>query len=47
LRVIRARLAGDAEIGAKEGGSEFGQLLHRIGLISEAFVELAVAAGRG
>jgi hypothetical protein len=26
LRVIRARLVGDAEIGAKESGSEFGDL---------------------
>jgi hypothetical protein len=48
LRVIRARLAGDAQIGAEEGGSEFrNQLLHRIGLVAEALAELSVAATLG
>ncbi len=46
LRVIGARLIGDAEIGTEERGSEFGdQLLHRVGLIAETLAELAIAAG--
>ena len=45
MRVIRARLVGDAEIGAEEGGSEFGdKLLDRIGLVAEALAELPIAA---
>ena len=45
LRVIRARLVGDAKIGAEESGSEFGdQLLDRIGLVAEALAELPIAA---
>jgi hypothetical protein len=43
--VIRARLVGDARIGAEEGGSEFGyELLDRIGLVAETLAELAIAA---
>ncbi len=39
LRVIRSWLGGDAQIGAEEGGSEFGdQLLHRIGLVTHLAV---------
>jgi hypothetical protein len=30
LRVIRARLAGDTQVGAEEGGSEFGDLSGQI-----------------
>ena len=45
LRVIRARLVGDAKIGAEESGSEFGdQLLDRIGVVAEALAELPIAA---
>ena len=45
--MIRARLIGDAEIGAEESGSEFGdELLDRIGVVAEALAELAVAAAR-
>ena len=45
MRVIRARLVGDAQIGAEERGPEFGdQLLHRIGLVAEALAELPIAA---
>ncbi len=48
LSVIRAGLAGDTQIGAEEGGSEFGdQLLDRIGLVAEALAELAIAAALG
>ena len=48
LGVIRAGLVGDAEIGAEEGGSEFGdQLLDRIGLVAEALAELPMAAALG
>src|ERR1700722_4596288 len=47
LRVIRTRLIGDAEIGTKERGAEFGdQLLDRVGLIPETLPELAIAATR-
>ena len=47
LRMIGARLVGDAEIGAQERGSEFrDQLLHRVGLVAKALAELAIAAGR-
>ena len=46
LRMIGARLVADAEIDAKESGSEFrNKLLHCIGLIAEALAELAVATG--
>ena len=45
MGVIRARLVGDMQIGTEEGGAEFGdQLLDRIGLVTEAFAELAMAA---
>ena len=48
LRVIGARLVGDAEIGAEESGSEFGdQFLHRVGLVAEALAELPIAAALG
>jgi hypothetical protein len=48
LRVIRAGIAGNTQIGTEEGGSEFGyKLLHRIGLIAEALAELAIATGLG
>ena len=43
--MIRSRRVGDVEIGAEEGGSEFGdQLLHRISLVAEALAELPIAA---
>jgi hypothetical protein len=46
--MIDAGLRGDAEIGAEESGSEFGdELLDRIGLIAETLAELAIAAGLG
>jgi hypothetical protein len=46
--VIRAWLIGDVQIGAEEGGSEFGdQLLYRIGLVAESFSQLPVAARLG
>jgi hypothetical protein len=36
LRVIRARLIGDAEIGTEKSGAEFGdQLLDRVGVTAE------------
>ena len=45
MGVIRARRAGDTQIGAEEGGAEFGnQLLDRIGLVAEALAELPMAA---
>ena len=45
LRVIRARLIGDAEFGAEKRGTEFGdQLLDCVGVIAETLAELAVAA---
>jgi hypothetical protein len=45
LRVVRARLVGDAKIGAEESGSEFrDKFLDRIGLVAEALAELAIAA---
>ena len=45
MRVIRARLVGDAKIGAEESGSEFGdKLLDRVGLVAEALAELPIAA---
>ena len=48
LRVIRARLIGDAEIGTEESGAEFGdQLLDCVGLIAETLAELAIATGLG
>jgi hypothetical protein len=48
LGVIRARLAGDLQIGAEEGGPEFGnQLLDRIGQVAEALAELPMAAALG
>jgi hypothetical protein len=48
IRVVRARRVGDTQIGAEESGFEFGdQLLHRIGLIAEAFAELPIGAGLG
>jgi hypothetical protein len=47
LRVIRARLIADAEIGTQERGSEFGdQLFDRVGVIAETFAEFAIAAAR-
>jgi hypothetical protein len=48
LGVIGAGIVCDAEIGAEEGGSEFGnQLLDRIGLVAEALAELPMAAALG
>jgi hypothetical protein len=48
LRVIHARLVGDAKIGAEESGSEFGdKLLDRVSLVAEAFAELPIAAALG
>ena len=46
--MVRARLVGDAKIGAEESGSEFGnKLLDRIGLVAEALAELPIAAALG
>src|SRR5271166_6289045 len=43
--MIGARRVADAEIGAKESGSEFpDKLLDRVGVIAEALAELAIAA---
>ena len=43
LRVIRARLVGDAKIGAEESGSEFrDKLLHRISQVAKALAELPI-----
>ena len=48
LRVIRARLVGDAKIGAEESGSKFRyELLDRVSLVAEALAELAVATAPG
>jgi hypothetical protein len=45
LRVIRARLVGDAKIGAEESGSELSdKLLDGIGLVADALAELLIAA---
>ena len=45
---MRARVIGDAEIGTKERGSEFGdKLFDRVGLIAETLAALAIAAGLG
>ena len=45
MRVIRARLVGDAKIGAEESGSEFRyELLDRVRLVAEALAELPIAA---
>ena len=45
LRVIGARRIGDAKIGAQERCAEFrDELFHGVGLIAEAFAELAIAA---
>jgi hypothetical protein len=45
LRVIHARLVGDAKIGAEESGSELpDELLDRVSVIAEALAELPIAA---
>jgi hypothetical protein len=45
LRVIRARLVGDAKISAEESGSKFSnKLLDRVSLVAEALAELPIAA---
>ena len=48
LRVIRARLVGDAKIGAEESGSELpDKFLDRVSLVAEALAELPIAAALG
>ena len=45
MRVIGARRIGDAKIGAQERCAEFrDKLFHGVGVIAEAFAELAIAA---
>ena len=45
LRVVGARLVGDAEIRAKDGGPELGdEFLDRVGVIAKVLAELPIAA---
>ncbi len=45
VRMVGARLIGDPEVGAEEGGTEFrDELFHGVGGIAKAFAQLAVAA---
>jgi hypothetical protein len=48
LRMVGARLVGDAEVGAQERSPELGDKLFRgVGVIAEALAELPIAAALG